>query len=92
MKRLEIIVNQSIEADLFEAFRRRGVGKHFTKIPGAMGAGNSDPKMGDHIWPEENVILIIYCEKEEATGIGEAVEETKKHFPDEGLKLFIMNC
>jgi hypothetical protein len=91
MKRLEIIVNQSIEADLFEAFRRRGAGSHFTKIPGAMGAGNSDPKMGDHIWPEENVILIIYCEDEEAAAITEAVEETKGRFPSEGLKLFTMN-
>lgn len=91
MKRLEIIVNQSIEADLFEAFRRRSAGSHFTKIPGAMGAGNSDPKMGDHIWPEENVILIIYCGDEEAARIEDAVAETKEHFPSEGLKLFTMN-
>ncbi len=91
MKRLEIIANQSIEADLFEAFRRRGAGTHFTKIPGAHGAGNSDPKMGDHIWPEENVILIFYCEDREAAAITEAVEETKRHFPGEGLKLFSMN-
>jgi len=91
MKRLEIIVNQSIEADLFEAFSRRGVAGHYTKIPGAMGAGNSDPKMGDHIWPEENVVIIIYCEQDEAELIQAAVTEIKEHFPREGLKLFIMN-
>ena len=88
MKRIEIIANQSIEADLFEAINRRGAGKKFTKVPGIMGAGNSDPKMGDHIWPEENVMIIIYCDEQEAQLLKEAVREVKEHFPREGLKLF----
>lgn len=88
MRRVEIIINQSIEADLFETFTRLGVARHYTKIPGAHGVGNSDPKMGDHIWPEENVVLIIYCKKEEAAAINEAVQDVKKRFPNEGLKIF----
>lgn len=90
MRRLEIIINQSIESDLFETFARLNVARHYTKIPGAHGVGNSDPKMGDHIWPEENVILIIYCKKEEAALIDEAVQDVKKRFPNEGLKIFSM--
>ncbi len=90
MRRIEIIVNQSIEADLFEAFSRHRAARSYTKIPGAHGVGNSDPKMGDHIWPEENVVLIIYCKKEEAARIEEAVKEVKASFPTEGLKLFTM--
>ncbi|MDC7232595.1 MAG: hypothetical protein PQJ58_05150 [Spirochaetales bacterium] len=90
MRRVEIIVNQSIEADLFESFSSRGVASHYTKIPGAHGVGNSDPKMGDHIWPEENVVLIIYCKKEEAALIEDAVKDVKKRFPSEGLKIFSM--
>ncbi len=90
MKRLEIIVNQSIETDLFETFSRYGVARQYTKIPGAHGVGNSDPKMGDHIWPEENVVLIVYCGEKEALAIGEAIAEVKKRFPDEGLKYFEM--
>ncbi len=92
MKRIEIVANQSIEADLFEAINRRGAGKKFTRIPGIMGAGNSDPKMGDHIWPEENVMIIIYCEEEEAALLKDAVEEIKERFPREGLKLFSSNA
>ncbi len=91
MTRVEIIVNQSIETDLFEHFAKYRVARRYTKIPGAHGVGNSDPKMGDHIWPEENVILIIYCEADEAELIGKAVEETKKLFPSEGLKMFTLN-
>jgi hypothetical protein len=90
MRRVEIIINQSIESDLFETFTRFNVARHYTKIPGAHGVGNSDPKMGDHIWPEENVILIIYCKKEEAVLINEAVQDVKKRFPNEGLKIFSM--
>lgn len=92
MKRVEIIVNQSIETDLFEAIRSKGVGRHFTKIPIVMGVGNSDPKMGDHIWPEENVMFIIYCGEEEAGKLKDAVKEVNEQFPREGLKVFTSQC
>lgn len=92
MKRIEIIANQSIETDLFEAITKKGAGRRFTKIPSVMGVGNSDPKMGDHIWPEENVMIIIYCEEEEEAKLKEAVKEVKEHFPREGLKIFISQC
>ena len=92
MKRVEIMANQSIEADLFEAFSKKRVARHYTKIPNVMGIGNSDPKMGDHIWPEENVMIILYCEEEEANLLSEAVKEVKEHFPREGLKIFISQC
>ena len=92
MKRIEIVANQSIETDLFEAISRRGAGKKFTRIPGVMGAGNSDPKMGDHIWPEENIIILIYCDEEEAALLKDAVTEVKENFPREGLKLFSSNA
>jgi hypothetical protein len=90
MTRIEIFVNQSIEADLFEMFSRYKVARQYTKIPGTHGVGNSDPKMGDHIWPEENAIIIIYCKKKEALLIKEAVNDIKKQFPNEGVKIFTM--
>lgn len=73
---------------MFEAFREAGVASHYTQIPIAMGDGNSSPKMGDHIWPEENFILIIYCEEEEAEKINTIIEELKSFFVNEGIKLF----
>ena len=90
MRRVEIIANHSIEEDMFEQFTRRKVVQEYTKIPNVMGVGNSGPRRGDHIWPEENFILIVYCEQDEVELIQEAIEELKKFFPDEGIKLFVM--
>ena len=88
MKRIEIFANKSVEEDLFEAFRKAGVVKKYTKVPSAFGVGNTTPKMGDHIWPEENFILIVYCDEDEAAKIKEAVREVKSFFTQEGIKLF----
>ncbi len=88
MRRLELFANQSIEEDIFEAFEKRDIVKAYTKIPGVHGFGNSTPKRGDHIWPEENFQLIVYCEDAEAELVHEAIQEVKKHFENEGIKLF----
>lgn len=91
MKRIEIIVNKSIEEDMFDLFKKKGVAEHYTKIPVAYGVGNKGPRMGDHIWPEENSIIIIYCENEEAVKIQQAIMELKEFFTKEGLKIFEMD-
>jgi nitrogen regulatory protein PII len=88
MKRIEIIGNRSIEEDLFDALKKREIASHYTKIPIVFGVGSSGPKQGDHIWPEENFLIIIYCSEKEADKILEAVKEVKTYFQDEGLKLF----
>jgi hypothetical protein len=88
MKRLEIIANSSVEDSIFEAFKWRGVAQMYTKIPIVHGVGHSGPRRGDHVWPEENFLLIIYCEPEEAKNIREAVYEVKAKYQVEGIKLF----
>ena len=88
MKRIEIIGNRSIEEDLFDSFKKNKIVNHYTKIPIVFGVGNSGPRQGDHIWPEDNFLLIIYCDDKEAKKILKAVKEVKKYFIDEGLKLF----
>ena len=91
MLRLEIIANNSVEENILDAFKAQGVGKYYTKYPGIRGVGNSGPRMGDPIWPEENFALVIFCEVEEALGIERAVAAVKKRFPNEGIKLFGIN-
>jgi len=88
MKRLEIIANSSVEDALFNAFEERGVAKQYTKIPVVHGNGHSGPRQGDHVWPEENFLLIIYCDAEEAGWIRDAVNAVKDEFTEEGIKLF----
>ena len=88
MIRLEIVANRSVEENILEALKTEGVGKYYTKYPNIHGVGSSGPRMGDPIWPEENFALVIWCEEEEARGIGRAVASVKEHFPDEGIKIF----
>jgi len=90
MLRVEIIANHSVEENVLDALKDRGVGKYYTLYPRVTGSGTSGPRMGDAVWPEENFALVIYCEKEEADGIERAVAEVKEKYPDEGIKLFIM--
>lgn len=91
MKRIELIANQSVEDDIFEAFEKRNIVKAFTKIPSVQGSGNNTPKRGDHIWPEENFLLLIFCEDSEAQLIEEAIRDVKAQFENEGIRLFISN-
>jgi hypothetical protein len=88
MIRLEIIANHSIEENILEALHEQEVGTYYTHIPGAFGVGSSGSRMGDAIWPEENFILIIWCEKEEAEAIERAIAPVKERFPAEGIKIF----
>jgi hypothetical protein len=90
MQRLELILNQAVESDLLEAFKAKGVGKCFTKIPDVMGQGNAEPKQGDSIWPQLNCIFIVYCEDAEARIITAIVEDLRKQYPSDGIALFCM--
>jgi len=88
MIRLEIMANHSVEENIIAALQKEEIGKFYTKYPSIFGVGNSGPRMGDAIWPEENFVLVIWCEKEEAAKIKKAVKGVKSQFPDEGIKIF----
>ena len=88
MMRIEIVANHSVEENILESLKDKGVGKYYTKYSNIYGVGSSGPRMGDAIWPEENFAMVIWCEEEEARGIEQAVADVKKHFPDEGIKVF----
>jgi len=90
MKRLEIIANRSIQDDMFDAFKKADIVKHYTLSPVVLGVGKSGPRMGDHIWPEENFSLIIYCEEEESDKIKLVIKDLKQFFTKEGIKIFEM--
>jgi hypothetical protein len=88
MIRIEIVANHSVEENIFEALKKEGAAKFYTKYPNVCGVGACGPRMGDAVWPEENFAMIIWCEPDEARGIERAVNAVKKIFPDEGIKIF----
>ena len=88
MVRVEVIANRSVEENILDAIKFESVGKSYTKYPNIFGIGNSGPRMGDAIWPEENIILVYWCDEEELDAIERAVAYVKKKFPSEGIKMF----
>ena len=88
MIRLEIVANHSVEENILDALKKEDAGKYYTKYPGILGVGSAGPRMGDAVWPEENFVLVFWCEEEEGRAIQRAVNSVKEKFPGEGIKLF----
>jgi hypothetical protein len=88
MIRVEIIATQAVEEDLLDAFKKAGVASYYTKYPVVHGVGTSGSRMGDAIWPEENFVMVVWCEEPEARSIAHAVAQVKMKFPDGGIKVF----
>lgn len=91
MKRIEIIANHSVEDDIIELIDKAGINS-YTRIPVVYGTGNSNPKMGSPVWPEDNFMLIIYTEEQDAAKLKELIFILKAEFKDEGIKYFEINC
>ena len=89
MKRVEIIANHSVEEEITAALEAEDLLSRFTRIPSVHGRGNSGPKRGDHIWPEENFILIVYCSADKAARIEAQVQQVKTKLPGEGIRCFV---
>lgn len=87
--RVEIICSQALEEDFTQEFKDAKAGKKFTKINPVMGAGCSNPHLGDSVWPQLNLMYIIYCSEEEAEKIKEIVVKLRKLYITEGIACFI---
>jgi nitrogen regulatory protein PII len=88
MKRVEIIANRSVEDNIHEALREAEVAKLYTEVPVVHGVGTKGPRMGDAIWPEENFMMVVWCDDDEARRIRVAIEPVKAQYPNEGIKIF----
>ena len=86
--RVEIIGNRSIQEDLEELLRGEGAGLHRTVFPEAQGTGRSGPRRGDHVWPEENFVMVVYCGLDEAKKLEEIVSVLQERFDTEGITFF----
>ncbi|NIZ46434.1 hypothetical protein PVA44_05970 [Entomospira nematocerorum] len=87
--RIEIIANQAVRDEIIKEFTVIGC-NHYTEIPLAYGKGRQEPKQGDSIWPETNIILIIYANHKTLLDIKSAIAIIKETFPHEGIKMFVL--
>ncbi len=88
-KRVEIIFSQALEEDFVQLFKEAEVATRYTKLAGVMGAGYSNPRLGDAIWPQLNLMYIIYCNEEDAKKIVEIVEKLRLQYIGEGIACFL---
>lgn len=89
LKRVELIFSAAVDEDFMDGFKKKGIGAHFTKISGVTGAGFSNPKLGDSVWPQLNEMIIVYCSKEEAEKIVDLAKDLREKYPMEGIACFV---
>ena len=88
MIRTEIYANRSVEEDIVEELEKRIPDLRYSLIEDVKGRGRSGIRHGTAVWPELSILYIMYGSEAEALLITEAVNEVKKAFPREGIKIF----
>ena len=88
-KRVELIFSQAIEEDFAQLFKDNKVACRYTKLNNVMGAGYSNPRLGDAIWPQLNVMYIIYCDEDECKKIVGIAEKLREQYIGEGIACFV---
>ncbi len=88
MIKFEIIANQALERPLMEIMPSRNGKPCYTMLKQVDGAGYSGWCMGNDVWPEENIMFILYIEDERLDIIKERLRELRERFPLLGLAAF----
>ncbi len=88
MNRLEIFANQAL-SDIIERKLSNIDGLHFSIINSVSGIGNKGPCMDSEVWPESNVIFIIYLSSEKLENVYGVLKNIKDQFPIIGLHAFV---
>ena len=92
MKRMELIANKSVEAEIIEALENNIYDFFYTLIPELHGRGKTRYKLGTATWPELNFLLISYLDDPDAAKAETIIRRIKKRFSREGIKLFMMEA
>jgi hypothetical protein len=92
MKRIEIIANRSVQADILEGLEQHLSGFCYTLLPVVHGKGKRDYHLGTATWLEVNFMLISFLADAEAKIASDIIREIKSRFPGEGIKFFSLDA
>ncbi len=92
VSRVEIVCTQALEEDFVDAFKEAKVAARYTKLAGVMGAGYSNPCLGDSVWPQLNVMFLIFCSQEDCDKIKDIVWELRDKYRTEGIACFVSSA
>ncbi len=97
MIKIEIYAHESLEGPLLEelvpvppdAHDPEGKsGQPFSIFRKVAGRGSSGTSMGDDIWPETNIILVLFIEENKKNMIKNSIERIRTRYPKLGLAVF----
>jgi hypothetical protein len=88
MTKLEIIANQALEAPLMEIMPRNDGKPCYTMLKQVDGAGYSGFCLGNEVWPEENVMFILFLTEDKLEKIKQKLKLIRERFPLLGLSAF----
>lgn len=88
MIKLEIIANQALERPLIAVMPRRDGRPCYTMLKQVDGSGYSGYCLGNDVWPEENILFILYLGEEELETMKKRIYELRNRFPLLGLAAF----
>ena len=90
MKMLFIVYSRESDEVILAALKRAGM-RGYTKVQDVYGeGGETEPKLGSHIWPGINNALFVVVEDEEVKKGLDLVRQLKKDQPRTGLKAFVL--
>ena len=90
MKMLFIVYSRESDDAIITALKRSGM-QGYTKVKDVYGeGGETEPKLGSHIWPGINNALFVVVEDEGVKKGLDLVRQLKKDHPRTGLKAFVL--
>lgn len=92
MNRVEIFANQAL-SDIIERDLNKLGNQHYTILRDCAGKGHKGFALGTDVWPEHNVVFIIYTDDINCEIIKRKLYTLKEKFPIIGLSGYIIpNC
>ncbi len=97
MTRFEIFAHEALETPLMEALCpipegtdtvEGKVGRPFTMVHHVAGRGSSGSSLGNEIWPETNIQLILFVDEAASDAILQGIADVRAKFPQLGLAAF----
>jgi hypothetical protein len=90
MKMLILVYNDASDETVTGALKKAHI-QRYTKWKEAYGEGEeTDPKLGNHIWPGKNNVLAVVVEDDAMPIIRETINAIRKEHPKIGLKTFVL--
>ena len=67
MKRIDVFLSQALEEDFRQHWEdaciKLRIKCKYSKIDNVTGQGESDPRLGNSVWPQFNTEYIVFCEE-----------------------------